>query len=169
MMKTIFPFNLAKKSSRTGRFLMLFTIALFYNSLTAAQLKYNGLPSLIWPKLYDIRFEKVKDEFGEYEKPLFSQAAKSMEGKIISLPGYMIPFENGLKGSSFMLSSLPINACFFCGVGGPQSVVAVSLKHAITYTEKPIEIKGILRLNNKNPDLMIYQIEQAEFLGEFDF
>lgn len=156
------------ESPLTGRF---FTIILFvFFSLTAqAQSKYSGLPSLVWPKLYDIKFEKAKDNLGEYDKPIFSQAAKSLEGKVVTLPGYMNPFEKGSKGTTFMLSSLPINACFFCGVGGPESVVEVILKNPISFNEKPIEIKGILRLNDKDPDRMIYRIEQAEYLGEVEF
>jgi hypothetical protein len=131
---------------------------------------YKGLPSLVWPKLYDIRFEKAKDKLGDYEKPVFSQATKNLDGKSVTLPGYMIPFDNGvMKGTKFMFSSLPINACFFCGVGGPESVVEVIMKESLSWNEKPIEIKGILRLNDKDPDRMIYRIEQAEYIGEADF
>ncbi|MBX2961743.1 MAG: DUF3299 domain-containing protein [Cyclobacteriaceae bacterium] len=131
--------------------------------------KYQGFPSLVWPKLYDIQYEKAHDDNGEYEKPIFSEAAKSLAGKSVVLPGYMVPFDNGTKGTIFMLTSLPLNACFFCGVGGPESVVQVFLKSAISYTEKPIEVKGVLRLNDKNPDQMIYILDQAEFLGMIDF
>jgi hypothetical protein len=153
------------------RFLILFGILITLASIQAtAQSKYTGFPSIVWPKLYDIRFEKAKDKLGEYEKPIFSQAAKSLEGKVVSLPGYMVPFENGgVKGKKFILTSLPLNACFFCGVGGPESVIEINLKEEITYTESPVEIKGILRLNDKDPDRMIYRIEQAEYLGEVDF
>lgn len=150
-------------------FVIQIVIVLFCSITTNAQTKYTGLPSLIWPKLYDIKFEEAKDNLGEYEKPIFSQATKSLEGKIVTLPGYMNPFEQGTKGTSFMLSSLPINACFFCGVGGPESVIEVILKNPISFTEKPIEVKGILRLNDKDPDQMIYRIEQAEYLGEVEF
>ncbi len=148
---------------------IVIVILIFCSLTTSAQSKYTGLPSLVWPKLYDIKFEKAKDNLGEYEKPIFSQAAKSLEGKVVTLPGYMNPFEQGTKGTTFMLSSLPINACFFCGVGGPESVVEVILKNPISFTEKPIELKGILRLNDKDPDRMIYRIEQAEYLGEVEF
>ncbi len=156
------------KLIQSGLFGLFFIVA--NSTLLLAQSKYNGFPSLIWPKLYDIRFEKAKDDLGEYDKPVFSQAAKSLEGKIISLPGYMVPFEDGgVKGKKFILTSLPLNACFFCGIGGPESVVEIKLKEEITYTEKPIEIKGILRLNATDPDRMVYRIEHAEFLGEVDF
>ncbi len=131
--------------------------------------KYQGYPSLVWPKLYDIQYEKYFDDHGEYDKPIFSDAAKSLAGKTVVLPGYMVPFDSGTKGTVFMLTSLPLNACFFCGVGGPESVVQVFLKSAISYTEKPIEVRGILRLNDKNPDQMIYTLDQAEFLGAIEF
>jgi hypothetical protein len=133
-----------------------------------AQNKYTGFPSLIWPKLYDIKFEKAKDNLGEYQKPVFSASAKALNGKMVTLPGYMIPFETGSKGTKFMFSSMPINACFFCGVGGPESVLEVTMKQPLSFHDKPIEIKGILRLNDKDPDKMIYIIEQGEFIGEVD-
>ena len=104
-----------------------------------------------------------------FDKPIFSKETKLLANKTISLPGYMVPFENGMKGSHFMLTSLPLNACFFCGVGGPETIVEVYLTKPIAYTDKPIEVKGKLVLNDKNPDKMIYILEGAELLGEIDF
>lgn len=159
-----------KRESSFGRFsFAILFVTLFSITSSFAQSKYNGLPSLIWPKLYNIQYVKTKDKLGEYDKPVFSNDAKALDGKIVTLPGYMIPFENGIKGTTFILSSLPINACFFCGVGGPESVVEINAKQPVSFNEKPIEIKGILRLNSTDPDRMIYRIEQAEYLGEADF
>jgi hypothetical protein len=159
-----------KESSRMRGFFFAVAVFILSSSQAFTQSKYNGPPSLVWPKLYDIRFEKAKDNLGEFDKPVFSQAAKSLEGKIVSLPGYMVPFDDGgVKGKKFILTSLPLNACFFCGVGGPESVVEINLREELTYTEKPIEIKGILRLNSSDPDRMIYRIEQAEYLGEAEY
>ena len=145
---------------------VLICVAIFLPLTLAAQRStYKGFPSLIWPKLYDISFTKAADAHGEYDKPVFSEAAKSLAGKTISIPGYMVPFENGLKSSHFMLSSLPLNACFFCGAGGPETVIEVDLKKEVTYSEKPIEVRGILKLNDKDPDKMIYVLENAEITG----
>jgi hypothetical protein len=127
---------------------------------------YKGFPSLIWPKLYNITFVKASDDLGEFDKPVFTTAVKSLQGKSIVLPGYMVPFENGIKGSHFMLSSMPLNACFFCGVGGPETVIEVFTKETVTFNEKPIEIRGVLQLNEKDPEKMIYVLEQAEIIGE---
>jgi hypothetical protein len=126
---------------------------------------YKGFPSLVWPKLYDISFKKAKDNKGEYDVPLFSEAAKSLNNKVISLPGYMVPFENGVKSDHFMLSSLPLNACFFCGVGGPETVIEVFLTKEVTYSEKAIEVRGTLYLNDGDPDQMIYILKDAEITG----
>lgn len=126
---------------------------------------YKGFPSLIWPKLYTITFTKAADNLGEYDKPIFGPETKSLNGKVVSLPGYIVPFEGGVTSDHFMFSSMPLNACFFCGVGGPETVIEVYMKEKITYTEKPMEVRGVLKLNDKDPDKMIYILEQAELVG----
>jgi hypothetical protein len=129
---------------------------------------YKGFPSLIWPKLYDIEFVDQPGLTGDFQKPIFSSATKALEGKKISLPGYMVPFETGLRGTHFMFSSMPLNACFFCGVGGPETVVDVFMKESTNFYDKPVEITGTLRLNSNNPDKMIYILENAEVIGEVE-
>jgi hypothetical protein len=152
------------KNSIITTVFVLLTIVAFAQKNT-----YKGFPSLIWPKLYEIQFVKATDKLGDYEKPIFSAAAKSIDGKLVTIPGYIVPFETGMKSNHLMLSSLPLNACFFCGVGGPETVIEVYLKKEITYTEKPIEVQGVLKLNDKNPDKMIYILENAEMTGEIEF
>ena len=138
-------------------------------SASGQKLTYSGFPSVVWPVLYAVEYEKGNDQFGDFEKPVFNQKIKSLSGKQIVLPGYMVPFESGLTAQEFMLSSLPLNACFFCGVGGPETVVQVRLTKAVKYSDKPVEVKGILRLNEDDPDNMMYILENAELLGEIDF
>jgi hypothetical protein len=79
----------------------------------------------------------------------------------------MVPFSNSSK--NIMLSSLPLNACFFCGVGGPETVVEVHLKTEINFKEKLVEVRGVLKLNDKDPDKMIYVLENAELTGDTGF
>lgn len=148
----------------------LVAIALIALSTSAFAQKntYKGFPSLIWPKLYDVEFVKAKDNLGDYDKPVFSQAAKNLQGKKISIPGYMVPFESGLRGTHFMFSSMPLNACFFCGVGGPETVIEVFVSSPVNFSEKPVEISGVLKLNDKDPDKMIYILENAEIIGDVD-
>lgn len=135
----------------------------------AQKMTYNGFPSLVWPKLYNIEFVKGKDAMGEFDKPVFTESVKALEDKTVVLPGYMVPLENETSSARIMLSSLPLNACFFCGVGGPETVVEVHLKKQTSYIERPIQIKGILRLNDRDPDRMIYVLDAAEVLGPVEF
>lgn len=149
---------------------VLLIAALFLSSAVYGQsTPYQGFPSLYWPKLYDITFTQGRDDLGEFQKPVFSEAVKSLHNKAIILPGYMVPLENETSASRIMLSSLPLNACFFCGVGGPETVVEVHLKSSTRYIEKPVEVRGILRLNDQDPDKMIYILENAEVLGTLDY
>ncbi len=129
------------------------------------QVIYKGLPSAIWPKLYNITYQKS----GDYEKPIFTKEVRGFANKTIVLPGYMVPFENGMKGNHFILSSLPLNACFFCGVGGPETVIEVFLKNPVNYTDKPVELRGKLVLNDQDSGKMVYILEEAEFLGTVEF
>ncbi|MFZ6011736.1 MAG: hypothetical protein ACOYXT_15440 [Bacteroidota bacterium] len=155
----------------TARGISVLCLLLLIASAVIGQSKraYKGFPSLVWPKLYDIQFEKATDASGEYEKPIFSGGARSLHGKSVTLPGFMVPFENGIKGAHFMLSSLPLNACFFCGVGGPETVVEIFLREEARYTERPVEVTGVLKLNDKDPDKMIYILENATISETADF
>lgn len=131
---------------------------------------YKGFPSLVWPKLYTIQYIPAAEDFEGLDKPVFSDAAKALNGKSVTLPGYMVPFENGAqKSNHFMLSSLPINACYFCGGGGPETVVEVFSVESVQFTEKPVEIKGMLFLNDKNSAQMIYILSSAELLGLIEY
>lgn len=143
-----------------GTVIMLIAI-----SAGAQNRPYAGFPSLIWPKLYDVQFVKGKDKLGEFDKPIFSAGTKALKGKRISLPGYMVPFEAGTRGAHFMFSSMPLNACFFCGVGGPETVIEVFARSPVSFADKPVELSGILKLNDTNPDQMIYVLEDAEILS----
>jgi hypothetical protein len=152
------------------RKLLIYSFLLFAGIAAQAQKNtYSGYPSLIWPKLYDIEYDSKTEFIGDFGKPIFSAAAKSLAGKTISLPGYMMPFEGGMRASHFMLSATPVYACFFCGAGGPESVVEVYLTKPVNYNDKIVEIRGRLKLNDSNPEHMFYILEDAEFLGVVDF
>lgn len=150
--------------------IVICVLVLTVGQLTFAQAKneYKGLPSTTWPVLYDVSYKTVTDEYGEYQKPIFSKSVKELEGKEVYIEGYIMPFD-GVKSNSFVLSALPINACFFCGNGGPESVIQIHANSEVRYTEKPVEFKGKIKLNPDNPDELIYSLEEAEFSGVLEF
>jgi hypothetical protein len=149
--------------------MLLIGLLVGFSSLAQSKKGYQGIPSIEWVKLTDITYVKKKDQFGEYDAPVFSQKVKEMEGKVIYLPGYMIPFDMGYTETHFILSALPVNACFFCGQGGPESVIEVFAKKPVRFHERPVEIKGRLKLNTSDPDALFYQLIDAEFVEVIEF
>lgn len=121
-----------------------------------------------WDILAKVKFNIQQDEYGELYVPEFSKEIKQLEGKEIILQGFIIPFEGMLKPRHIILSSLPIDACFFCGTGGPETVAEVYLKDELKYTARPVRIKGILKINRNSLEEMMYVVENAVFAGFAD-
>lgn len=114
-----------------------------------------------WKVLEGISYEKSEDEYGEIYVPVFNEEVRALEGKEISLPGYIIPFEGMFKPDHLIISSLPIASCFFCGSGGPETVAEVEMKEPVKYTAKLVEITGILELNDSDTDQLMYIVKNA--------
>jgi len=83
----------------------------------------------VWKDLSDVTYKIGQDEFGELYIPVFSDKIKKLEGKLVEADGYIIPFEGMFKPEHIILSSLPLAECFFCGSGGPETVMEVMLKN----------------------------------------
>jgi hypothetical protein len=118
-----------------------------------------------WKDLAQVTYKIGQDEFGELYIPVFGPSIKSMEGKVVEADGYIIPFEGMFKPEHIILSSLPLAECFFCGSGGPETVMEVMLKTPIKYTSKRVKVRGKLTLNDKDPEKLMYILKDAELLA----
>jgi hypothetical protein len=118
----------------------------------------------VWRELSDVTYKIGEDEFGELYLPVFSDKIKSLEGKVVEADGYIIPFEGMFKPEHIILSSLPLAECFFCGSGGPETVMEVMLKDPIKYTSKRVKVRGTLTLNSNDPEKLMYILSDAQLL-----
>lgn len=123
----------------------------------------QSVPS-VWRDLSDVTYKIGQDEFGELYIPVFSDKIKKLEGKVVEADGYIIPFEGMFKPEHIILSSLPLAECFFCGSGGPETVMEVLLRDPIKYTSKRVKVRGKLTLNDKDPEKLMYILQEAELL-----
>ena len=114
-----------------------------------------------WKTMADVKYETAQDEYGEIYVPKFGDDVKKMEGKEVSLKGFIIPFEGMFEPKHIILSSLPIAACFFCGGSGPETVAEAYLNEEIKYTSKPVTVTGKLTLNNTDYDQLMYILKDA--------
>ncbi|MBN7815219.1 hypothetical protein J0A69_07265 [Algoriphagus sp. YJ13C] len=120
----------------------------------------------VWKSLADVSYKISEDQFGELYVPVFSEESKKLEGKEVEADGYIIPFEGMFKPEHIILSSLPLAECFFCGSGGPETVMEVMLTDPIKYTSKRVKVRGKLVLNGKDPEKLMYILKDAKLVSE---
>lgn len=116
-----------------------------------------------WKTLSKVSYRKEYDELMGFkvDKPVFSDYIKSLEGKQITLKGYIIPVDGYKSHKEFVFSAFPYSMCFFCGGAGPETVMEVKAKEAVKYTTESIVLTGILRLNSDDINRLMFKLENA--------
>lgn len=147
------------------RFLILicFLVGTFAIHDLSAQTETN---ESLWKTLARITYKKEYDEFLGFkiDKPVFSDQIKSLNGKEVTVKGFIIPVE-GYKGhKEFILSAFPYSMCFFCGGAGPESVMEVSAIEPIEYSAESVIIKGKLNLNSDDVNKLMYSLTEAKLV-----
>lgn len=125
-------------------------LALLLFTGLAAKAQHNPDDQIMsdnWDIIGGVDFKIVKDSqmFAIYNDKIKKQANKPFE-----LEGYIVPIKDGMKQTKFMLSTLPINQCFYCGKNGVPIMVMVEMAEPIKFTYQTVTVKGILKLNNGN-------------------
>lgn len=145
--------------------LVIVLMLLFGARLHAQDVAASGVT--LWRTLEEIDYEITQDEWGDLYLPVFSEKIQALKGKTVEVAGFIIPFEEVLKPEYLILSALPVSECFFCGAGGLETVMEVSLKpgQKVKYTTGKIKIRGTLALNKDNPDRLMYQLKDATYVG----
>lgn len=128
----------------------LLFLFLWGNVALAQTQKHNPndqLRSLNWDVIGSVKFELTeKNEL----LPLFSETIKRFDNRQFDLTGYLIPIKSGQKQQKFLLATLPINQCYFCGQNGVPVMIMIEMESATAYSEKPIHVKGMLKLEQKD-------------------
>lgn len=140
---------------------IILVLALIF-SFSGAGAKAQG----VWKSLSEVSYKISEDQFGELYVPVFSENIKKLEGKEVEADGYIIPFEGMFKPEHIILSSLPLAECFFCGSGGPETVMEVMMASPIKYTSKRVKVRGKLTLNAKDPEKLMYILKDAKLILE---
>ena len=117
---------------------------------------------LSWATLKDVKFKRkyVKEHEQEFEFPVFGTKVKALNGKKVSIKGYIIPINKGL----YALSKNPYAACFFCGGAGPETIMGIVFRDIPKQykTDTFVTLKGVLKLNDTDFEQLMYQIMAAE-------
>lgn len=102
-----------------------------------------------WQILSMVMMKKQFDEdMGiDVEMPLFGKKVKELNGQEVTVRGYVLPLNVSKDQKYFILSAVPYNQCFFCGGAGPESVMEVFSTVPVEMTQKPVTLRGTLRVN----------------------
>ena len=118
----------------------------------------------MWKTLGKITYKKEYDEMLGFkvDVPIFSNEIQKLEGKEVTIKGFIIPVEGYKSHKDFIFSAYPYSMCFFCGGAGPETVMEVKAKSPVAFTADPISIKGTLHLNSTDINRLMYSLSNVE-------
>lgn len=83
-----------------------------------------------------------------------------LDGKEVTLAGYMMPFSDADRHSEFMFSALQFH-CAGCMMGELNRMVAVSAAKPVAYADRALVLRGRLRLLEDEASPLFYRLEDA--------
>ncbi len=141
---------------------VLVLVSSFIPVLSAQQVPTEN----VWKALSKISYKKEFDELMGFkvDKPVFSQSIKELENKELTIRGYIIPIEGYKSHKEFIFSAFPYSMCFFCGGAGPETVMEVEALEGIKYSADAVTIRGILKLNDKDINRLMFKLVNAKLI-----
>jgi hypothetical protein len=117
----------------------------------------NGVNVLPWPVLAETIVQAK--EF----KPTFAKYLKELDGKQVSLAGFMQPLGEDTELGSFMMIEYPVG-CWYCETPEITGIVAVDMPPGKTteFRRGLVKIIGTLKLNGSDPESFLYTITKAK-------
>jgi hypothetical protein len=96
-------------------------------------------------------------------QPTFASYLRELDGKQISLNGFMQPLGQELEMGAFLLIEYPVG-CWYCEMPEITGIVLVELPDGktATYTRGPVQVVGKLKLNSSDPENFLYSISKAQ-------
>lgn len=150
---------------KTLKSLFLSVLVIMTTTAVFSQSKSN---ENMWKTLADVSYIKKYDDFLGFkvDVPVFSETVEKLEGREITIRGYIIPIEGYKSHKEFIFSAYPYNMCFFCGGAGPETVMEVKATDPIKYTAEAITIRGTLELNSDDINQLMYALVDVKKINE---
>jgi len=132
---------------------IILLLSLFTSLVVKAQsaqqhdLLADQIDSMNWGIIGSVKFKAPKPN---ELYPVYNEMITRFAGRQFELEGYIVPIKDGMKQTKFMLSTLPINQCFYCGKNGVPTMIMVEMTQPVKFTFETITIKGTLKLDNRN-------------------
>ena len=98
--------------------------------------------------------------------PTFAKYLSQLDGKTVTLTGFMQPTKDGLAVASFLLLEYPVG-CWFCETPDPTGLLSVELKAGKTSEVRKglVKVTGTLVLNRTDPESYLFSLTDARVGG----
>ncbi|SEK60611.1 hypothetical protein [Parapedobacter koreensis] len=129
---------------------------------------HKPLMNAVWETFDELMYKVTHKDGQTIYTPHFPESLKRLDGKTVTLKGYMVPIEPRRRHNVFLLSVLPVYQCMFCGQNGipPMAEITMADNTKLTFGEEPITIKGTVFLNGKDENRAEIQLHGAIKLQE---
>jgi len=142
------------------KMILSFVLALFtfVNVHAQQKISWDQLADVTWTETYidSLGYKQIKGTFGE--------EVKSLNGKEITISGYVIPLD--AMGLSYALSQSSFASCFFCGQAGPETVMDLNVTPRSVKPHRQKEVlltfTGKLIVKESNNSGLHYTLDQAK-------
>lgn len=113
---------------------------------------------LVWGELAKVG---VQRHHGKYQITLLPPVL-ALDGKQVTMYGYMTPVGPGDEHKKFLLSMAPLNCPGCTTVTGPEGIVEVNVDKPQATTTEPVAVRGTMNVLKDDPDGLIYRIVDGE-------
>ncbi|MBI1918247.1 MAG: DUF3299 domain-containing protein, partial [Planctomycetes bacterium] len=95
-------------------------------------------------------------------RPTFPKYLRELEGKQVTLSGFMQPLGEGLDMGTFLLIEYPVG-CWYCEAPDIVAMVLIEMPRGRTqrFGRDLVEVTGRLKLNSTDPEDFLYAIRSA--------
>ena len=134
-------------------------IAVVCAVLLLAATQVYAQQELSWQQLEKVEY--AKEEGGTRWLPRFDESIKKLDRQDVTLQGFMLPLQQSMEQTHFILSAFPTTGCSFCMPGGPQALMEVKASKAVAFNYEAITMRGTLELLKDDPDGLLYRLTDA--------
>jgi len=95
-------------------------------------------------------------------RPTFPKYLNELEGKQVTLSGFMQPLGEGLEMATFLLIEYPVG-CWYCEAPDIVAMVLIEMPRGRTqrFNRDLVEVTGKLKLNATDPEDFLFAIQRA--------
>lgn len=120
-----------------------------------------GAPPVDGAVDWELLAEAGETRFVDGAMSRFPAALRGLDGQEVRLSGYMMPFKDGKTHKEFLLGALQFH-CVTCMTSDLSRLVAVRAAKPVTYSERPLLLRGRLRLLEDAQSPLYYRLDAAQ-------